>query len=73
MCHGSGDGRILHSASSYHPGGVNAAYYDGSVRFIQNTINAGDPNTGKIKTSGASDFGVWGALGTINGGEASAL
>ncbi len=41
------------SASSYHPGGVNALLADGSVRFIKNTIN---PFT-------------WRALGTIAGGE----
>jgi prepilin-type N-terminal cleavage/methylation domain-containing protein/prepilin-type processing-associated H-X9-DG protein len=41
------------AASSYHPGGVNAAFADGSVHFIKNSIN---PVT-------------WYALGTIAGGE----
>jgi prepilin-type N-terminal cleavage/methylation domain-containing protein/prepilin-type processing-associated H-X9-DG protein len=41
------------SASSRHPGGVNALFADGSVRFVKNTV---DPVT-------------WRALGTINGGE----
>jgi len=41
------------AASSYHPGGVNAAFMDGSVKFIKSTIN------GK----------TWGALATPAGGE----
>jgi len=41
------------SASSLHPGGVNALFADGSVRFIKNSIS---PVT-------------WTALGTIAGGE----
>jgi prepilin-type N-terminal cleavage/methylation domain-containing protein/prepilin-type processing-associated H-X9-DG protein len=41
------------SASSYHPGGVNALMADGSVRFFKNS------------TSGVT----WRALGTIAGGE----
>jgi prepilin-type N-terminal cleavage/methylation domain-containing protein/prepilin-type processing-associated H-X9-DG protein len=41
------------SASSYHPGGVNCLFADGSVHFIKNTVN---PVT-------------WYGLGTIAGGE----
>jgi prepilin-type N-terminal cleavage/methylation domain-containing protein/prepilin-type processing-associated H-X9-DG protein len=41
------------SASSYHAGGVNALFADGSVHFVKDTIN---PVT-------------WRALGTIGGGE----
>ena len=41
------------AASSLHPGGVNALFADGSVRFIKNSIS---PVT-------------WTALGTIAGGE----
>jgi prepilin-type N-terminal cleavage/methylation domain-containing protein/prepilin-type processing-associated H-X9-DG protein len=41
------------AARSYHPGGANAAFCDGSVRFFKNTIN---PTT-------------WLALGTRAGGE----
>jgi prepilin-type N-terminal cleavage/methylation domain-containing protein/prepilin-type processing-associated H-X9-DG protein len=41
------------TARSYHPGGVNALFADGSVRFSKSTI---DGNT-------------WRALGTVSGGE----
>ena len=41
------------AASSHHPGGVNALFADGSVRFVKNTVS---PVT-------------WRALGTIAGGE----
>jgi prepilin-type N-terminal cleavage/methylation domain-containing protein/prepilin-type processing-associated H-X9-DG protein len=42
-----------YTARSYHPGGVNAVFMDGSVRFITNSI----PQA------------TWRALGTRNGGE----
>ena len=41
------------SASSYHPGGVNALFADGSVHYVKNSI------------SGVT----WYSLGTIAGGE----
>jgi len=45
------------SASSYHSGGVNVAFADGSVRFIRDSI----------------DFPTWRALGTRDGGEVVAV
>ena len=41
------------TADSYHPGGVNCLFADGSVKFIKDSVNGG----------------VWRALGTIAGGE----
>ncbi|RMF91135.1 MAG: DUF1559 domain-containing protein [Planctomycetota bacterium] len=60
------------TATSDHPGGVNVAMADGSVHFIRETIDTGNlsvvaPN--RANTSGASPYGVWGALGTKRGGE----
>ena len=45
--------RIMTVANSRHPGGVNVALADGSVKFVKDTIN----------------LGAWRALGTRNLGE----
>ena len=70
---------LVTSASSNHSGGVNAVMADGSVRFVSETIDCGDLSipaslnpAGKTNlrpVGGKSPYGVWGALGTINGGE----
>lgn len=65
------NGGVL-SASSNHTGGVNANFMDGSVRFISDSIDCGNTSLAPV-TSGPSRYGVWGALGTINGGEANML
>jgi len=65
------------SATSYHTGGVNGGMADGSVQFISDTIDcAGVPNrvpAARDSMPAASAFGVWGALGTPNGGESVTL
>ena len=81
-----GEGYGICSASSNHKGGVMVAFADGGVRFIPDTIDCGDltadVNGSKFPTTeeshgpefdGKSPFGVWGALGTISGGEVEAL
>lgn len=45
--------RACMAATSRHPGGVNVAFGDGSVRFVQNNI----------------DINIWRAIGTRDGGE----
>lgn len=59
------------TATSEHPGGVNVAMADGSVRFISETIDCG--NLGVVAPSptstAPSPYGVWGALGSKSGGE----
>ena len=58
----------VYTVTSYHPGGANVSLADGSVRFISETIDAGDPTATEV-SSGPSPFGIWGALGSIQGGE----
>jgi prepilin-type N-terminal cleavage/methylation domain-containing protein len=79
--HEEGANTIL-TPSSYHAGGVNATLGDGAVRFVSETIDAGpstnetfsDIATAPIGTvSGKSPFGVWGALGSRDGGELTNL
>jgi len=63
----------IFSASSNHTGGINVALMDGSVTFVSETVNCitsgltGDRPA--QRTSGRSDFGIWGGMGTPNGGE----
>jgi prepilin-type processing-associated H-X9-DG protein len=68
----------LMSATSHHPGGVNVGLCDGSARFVTDSIDCGDltaiqPIFGGGMWSGASKYGVWGALGTPSGGESKSL
>ena len=66
--------RMLRTASSEHSGGVNTAYFDGSVKFISETINCGTYTVQHpLPNTGPSIYGIWGALGSINGGETVSL
>jgi prepilin-type processing-associated H-X9-DG protein len=63
------DGDVgVSSVSSYHPGGVIAGMADGSVRMISESINCGNSTSPDV-TAGSSPYGVWGAMGSRNGGE----
>jgi prepilin-type processing-associated H-X9-DG protein len=67
-----GSGVRYMTANSYHPGGVTVAMCDGAIRFIVDNIDAGDPSLSpSTVNTGASKWGVWGALGTTKGGESA--
>jgi prepilin-type N-terminal cleavage/methylation domain-containing protein len=76
---GSGEDWAMPTASSHHPAGVIVAMGDGSTRFVTDTINAGDPSKSidALGTMGSrpqdyggpSLWGVWGAMGSMNGAE----
>jgi hypothetical protein len=76
---------FLNTVGSYHLGGVNVVMGDRSVRFISETINNGQIQfrlggdgahadwEGTRTHSGPSTYGVWGALGSANGGDSASL
>ncbi|MDR1493279.1 MAG: DUF1559 domain-containing protein [Planctomycetaceae bacterium] len=75
---GSWNNSSVFSSASNHTGGVNAAYVDGSVHFINDTINivtngAAQDDPYKTQTVIVSPFGVWGAIGSINGCDPASL
>ena len=69
------------TAQSFHSGGVNVGMADGAVRFVTDSVNTNNAGGGMIQLgtsghpafSGPSNFGVWGAMGSINGGESVSL
>jgi len=77
----------IYSASSNHTGGVNVAVSDGSIQFVSDTISCATSGTAGLDSvyevaenapsrkqpTGASPFGAWGALGSINGGESQSF
>lgn len=84
-CGNNAEDWALVTASSRHPGGANVLFLDGAVRFISETIDAGDPTRTATAPpsgfpplvnpdrpqdySGPSLYGVWGALGSAYGNE----
>ena len=74
---GGGQGWGTYAPTSNHTGGVSVAFMDGSVRFVSDTVNAGDPNGLQGGTpnanSGKSNYGIWGGLGTPAAGESVTL
>jgi len=65
----------ISSASSYHGAGAHVVFADNNVRFIPNSVDAGD--AGRLGPEGndgprsnlPSPFGPWGAMGTKDAGD----
>lgn len=59
---------MISTVSSFHPAGALTAMADGSVRFINEGIDCGNLALGEV-VSGPTPYGVWGAMGSKDGGE----
>jgi prepilin-type processing-associated H-X9-DG protein len=62
------DGQVNTTVSSRHQGGVHVLMGDGAVKFVTDSIEAGDsgaqpPNPWNVQGQ-ISPYGLWGALGT---------
>ncbi len=65
----------ISSASSYHGAGAHVVFADNNVRFIPNSVDAGD--AGRLGPEGndgprsnePSPYGLWGAMGTKDAGD----
>ena len=66
------DSSGTHTASSRHQGGVHVLLTDGAVKFITESVDAGNQSAGAVRRNqpgprapgSASPYGLWGALGT---------
>jgi len=71
--HGGIYDEYINSASSHHQGGAHVLMGDGAVKFITDSIDAGNSNSAQVKAwdnvgvlpaGSQSPFGLWGRLGT---------
>jgi prepilin-type N-terminal cleavage/methylation domain-containing protein/prepilin-type processing-associated H-X9-DG protein len=76
---GAGHGDLVSTASSRHQGGAHVLMGDGAVKFITDSIEAGNSRNPVVFLNGTvannnvpgskSPFGLWGALGTRGASE----
>ncbi|MBB3206879.1 prepilin-type N-terminal cleavage/methylation domain-containing protein/prepilin-type processing-associated H-X9-DG protein [Rhodopirellula rubra] len=68
--HGNQHEEAIVSTSSRHQGGAHVLMGDGAVKFITDSIDAGDSNSAQVTVhnylppGSGSPFGLWGELGT---------
>ncbi|WP_146407946.1 DUF1559 family PulG-like putative transporter [Allorhodopirellula heiligendammensis] len=65
-------GAIAVLLSGNHQGGVQTLRFDGSVRFVTDSVDAGNANLPQVKV-GKSPYGIWGAMGSPQGSETVTL
>ncbi|MFG0289293.1 MAG: DUF1559 domain-containing protein [Rhodopirellula sp. JB044] len=66
-CHardGGDNAQGLSTAGSRHQGGCHVLMGDGAVKFITDSIEAGDQTSGPANPGQESPYGLWGSLGT---------
>jgi prepilin-type N-terminal cleavage/methylation domain-containing protein len=67
---GGDDVDVIADPTSVHTGGAHVVMGDGAVRFISDGIDTGDPTQAPpTSVFEPSPFGVWGAMGSIGGGD----
>ncbi len=69
--------RRIYEPMSRHAGGVTCLFGDGSVRFMNESVDTGNitspPPDAPGQSNGRSPYGVWGSLGSAKGGDQSAV
>ncbi|WP_442511428.1 DUF1559 domain-containing protein [Novipirellula sp. SH528] len=66
-------GTGVSSMGSRHQGGAHVLMGDGAVKFITDSIEAGDKNAAPAGAGQMSTYGLWGALGTRGSKEVQSL
>ncbi len=65
----------LYSSSSYHGSGAHVCFVDNNVRYIPNSVDAGNQNAlapegnDGARSNLVSPYGAWGAMGTKDAGD----